>query len=728
MDMSKFKQSDIVSKSTGEDQSESITFPETMRQEDLEHLPNPIGVAQAQVMHSSALIPYSLPSLFQSLAPAQLDPAGTIQFPAGELRGMYSTVSDGNVVQTRWKPQWSKFDHPRGGGGHNGVDIFAPVGTPLVAVVDGAVTFHKAGNSEIGDRAWLSFKVGTINYRLIYGHLNGFAGSDRSVKRGEVIGYSGCSGNANYAQDCLTAGKCGVASSHVHLILKNDTSGQDLDAVAALGWRLRYADDFRDVPCKDVIERPLHDPALNDSVEKVLRVAQLFPDGLDTPTLKTYRDNLLTAVAHSGNIDLNASAHDRAQQLFALLALVVADLDADKPADHRANIQRFLLHLAWHESDTLRTRAQYNNGPARSLFQFECLRARDELLFLDARNRLSLLTQSAGASEGDLKAAINLLPNASRFPLDNLITRLMETNDLFAARLARLAFRRVPAAIPADLNGHAEYWYDHWKRTGGNPEQLKQTFATAAARVDQLLGLNAAANFYLLRPEAVLAREALSERTTQAATRLHESQAMDGISERAMVLIEHHESGGYDYYTRFALHPYWPGVVSGLTLGFGFDLGYRTLDELKKRFGDLGESQLARLGKAIGVHAGQGEMAKSTLKEWVVEFADITVPWGLARKVLRDFDIPAYTSLTQQTFPTQGLNPDQLGALVSLVFNRGTRLTGERREEMAAIHKALSENKPGEIPALLRAMKRHWPTVPSLQRRREDEARLFEGL
>jgi murein DD-endopeptidase MepM/ murein hydrolase activator NlpD len=81
---------------------------------------------------------------------------------------------------------------PRSGGrGHEGVDIFAPYGTPLVAVADGVIT--KAGNSGIGGlRIWL-------NGAFYYAHLSGLAKGIKAgtrVKAGQVIGYVGDSGNA----------------------------------------------------------------------------------------------------------------------------------------------------------------------------------------------------------------------------------------------------------------------------------------------------------------------------------------------------------------------------------------------------------------------------------------------------------------------------------------------------------------------------------------------------
>lgn len=694
---------------------------------DFEHLTTTRQVSR-RLGSAIARIPGALPSMFQGNAPAQLDPADTPNFPAGELRGMYSTVSGGKVSQTYWKPQWSTFGHPRGGGAHNGVDIYAPVGTPLVAVFDGEVSFHAAGSSDIGNRAWLAFNVGVTRFRLIYGHLSGFSGNNRKVHRGEVIGYSGCSGNADYAHDCLTPGKCGVASNHVHLILKNDSTGKDHDPTVALGWILRYHDDLREVPCIDVVPPIVKDHSLSETIH---RLADGFRDSdpkLVSDARHLYLASLAILALNSKNIDLTAPEGERAKAMYVLLGQVVEDMDASKPPDQRENIRRFLLHVAWHESDRLRTRKQYQNGPARSLFQFECHRAKDELDFLISTNRLHLLTASAGATESELRTAASHLPVKPGYPAGNLVTELMEQNDEFAARLARLAFRRIPAAIPSDLNGHADFWYQHWKKTGGDPASLKKEFAASAAKLDKLLGLSASPNFYLLRLTSTHERQELAARRTRAEVLISIADSLPGISDCAVALIEQHESGGYDYYTRFAQHPYWPGVESGLTIGFGFDIGYRTAEELELRFAGLGPAAIARLGKALGVNGGQGARAKAKLKRFVRDLADITIVWDLARTVLREFDIPRYSDLTSKTFPIQELNPDQFGALVSLVFNRGTRLDGERRREMAAIHQALSSKRLGEVPQLLRSMKRLWPDVPSLQRRREDEARLFEGI
>jgi peptidoglycan LD-endopeptidase LytH len=85
------------------------------------------------------------------------------------------------------------YGAPRSGGRiHEGVDMIAPAGTPLVAVVSGNADFHSTslGGNSVG----LSGDDG--NY-YFYAHLSGYEGSSRHVSQGEVIGYVGSTGNAN---------------------------------------------------------------------------------------------------------------------------------------------------------------------------------------------------------------------------------------------------------------------------------------------------------------------------------------------------------------------------------------------------------------------------------------------------------------------------------------------------------------------------------------------------
>ncbi len=83
------------------------------------------------------------------------------------------------------------FGAPRAGGRfHEGIDLFAPRGTPVVAPVSGVVT-HSTGS--IGG---LQFRLrGDDGHHYIGTHLDAFGASGR-VAAGAVVGYVGSTGNA----------------------------------------------------------------------------------------------------------------------------------------------------------------------------------------------------------------------------------------------------------------------------------------------------------------------------------------------------------------------------------------------------------------------------------------------------------------------------------------------------------------------------------------------------
>lgn len=84
------------------------------------------------------------------------------------------------------------WGQPRSGGRtHKGTDIFAPRGTPNVAVVSGTVFYQNEGT---GGRSAYVTGGGNTYY---YTHLNDYVGGARTVQRGEVIGHTGNSGNAD---------------------------------------------------------------------------------------------------------------------------------------------------------------------------------------------------------------------------------------------------------------------------------------------------------------------------------------------------------------------------------------------------------------------------------------------------------------------------------------------------------------------------------------------------
>jgi peptidoglycan LD-endopeptidase LytH len=89
----------------------------------------------------------------------------------------------------------SGFGAARDGGarGHEGVDIFASRGTPVVAVADGLA--QMSTNTLGGNVVWLHDRSGGRTF--YYAHLDGWAieGSTR-VRAGDILGYVGNTGNA----------------------------------------------------------------------------------------------------------------------------------------------------------------------------------------------------------------------------------------------------------------------------------------------------------------------------------------------------------------------------------------------------------------------------------------------------------------------------------------------------------------------------------------------------
>ncbi len=143
----------------------------------------------------------SAPRSLFSFGPVRSNPA--VKFPMGEFRM-------GEVYTDKWSPDgmrggklsWpvlggrlvSRFG-PRGRGFHDGVDVSARIGTPVLAAHDGKVVVSGSGLSGFGK---LLVVEGDDDLFTLYAHNHrlGVSRGDK-VRRGQMIAELGRSGNAS---------------------------------------------------------------------------------------------------------------------------------------------------------------------------------------------------------------------------------------------------------------------------------------------------------------------------------------------------------------------------------------------------------------------------------------------------------------------------------------------------------------------------------------------------
>jgi len=138
------------------------------------------GVADLIVAEPTAML---WPPFVPGLAPAAVVETGELLIPvAGVLKNQLADT----------------FNDARGGGRiHDAIDIMAPKGTRVLAVVDGKIA--KLFNSKQGGLTIYQFDS-TETHAYYYAHLDSYAPDVKEgdvIKRGDLLGYVGSSGNAS---------------------------------------------------------------------------------------------------------------------------------------------------------------------------------------------------------------------------------------------------------------------------------------------------------------------------------------------------------------------------------------------------------------------------------------------------------------------------------------------------------------------------------------------------
>lgn len=145
-------------------------------------------------------------SLLACLAGAVAFLAATIRVIESQQEPLSPPVSDGDVPVlivpvtgadvTQLRSSWGDA---RGGGrrGHQGLDVMAPAGTPVIATADG--TIEKLYFSKGGGGIALYQRSNDGRWMFYYAHLRGYASGiveGKRVSAGETLAYVGDSGNA----------------------------------------------------------------------------------------------------------------------------------------------------------------------------------------------------------------------------------------------------------------------------------------------------------------------------------------------------------------------------------------------------------------------------------------------------------------------------------------------------------------------------------------------------
>lgn len=196
------------------------------------------------------------------------------------------------------------------------------------------------------------------------------------------------------------------------------------------------------------------------------------------------------------------------------------------------------------------------------------------------------------------------------------------------------------------------------------------------------------------------------------------------VSRRSIEALIAFEITSQEVYEKRYQFPIWPKGQSGVTIGIGYDLGFATTSQITEAWGQrVSPSNLQLL---LSVKGKTGLNAKDVLPT----VKSVKIPFEDAIAVFHLITLPEFAGRTKRLYPgVQKLPPDAQGALISLVYNRGTATKGDRRREMKNIISLVAGQDLDGIAAELRSMKRLWnpDTEGGLIKRREKEAQLVEN-
>lgn len=162
-------------------------------------LPAPAGTPVRALAATGAAAPASTPT--KAEGPSDTVPASPAPRPAATTQARTGDAGSGLIVPVQGVAAaelHDTFSDARAAGRvHEAIDIVAPRGTPVLAVADGTV--EKLFTSVPGGLTIYQFEP-SGRYAYYYAHLDRYAeglNEHGAIRRGDVIGYVGSTGNAD---------------------------------------------------------------------------------------------------------------------------------------------------------------------------------------------------------------------------------------------------------------------------------------------------------------------------------------------------------------------------------------------------------------------------------------------------------------------------------------------------------------------------------------------------
>lgn len=199
----------------------------------------------------------------------------------------------------------------------------------------------------------------------------------------------------------------------------------------------------------------------------------------------------------------------------------------------------------------------------------------------------------------------------------------------------------------------------------------------------------------------------------------------DAINKSIMAFeVSWSESSGFAVYNRKYQRPVVPDPIntdSGVTIGIGFDCSMFSAARIKAIWGNVLPADMATsLSKVAGLKKQAAVNALSLVD-------NVVVPVDAALKVFYDntlLDVGKQAVKIYQSLPN--IHPVEQSVIVSLVYNRGAKLSGDRRKEMRDLVAGIANDNDRQMADSIRAMCRLWPNTLGLRLRRQKEAALIE--